>query len=511
MKLPGWLGEKRETLLTLAVVLFVLTWPLEKRHLVYTEYSFVTGAFTEAGTMALYASDVAFTLLGLAWVWWKRTARASPGEPAPVSRAVFWAGVAFVAWAALRALSLSPSLLGWYAAARVAQGFLLMIITAGLWRIPRVRVVALGSLVVAGVLQSLLGLSQVSRSSDLGLRFLGEHPLSLSTPGVAKVDIVTRNSKSVNVPVETKVLRAYGTFPHPNVLGWFLVASSGAGLALLLVPSVSAGLSPDGRKPRETWAETARGSPGFPAMFLAEHAVVATAVVSVLTFGTLVTFSRASWIAFALLGAGWLLRSSKVNKAAKIVLLGGVTLGLAVPTLLSSDIRQAVVSRVRPPEADMFLRERSISYLDSIHATSQNVLFGVGTGAGIPYLSRNKRNIDLQINMFSSDKADVSAGTIMEPWRIQYPHNVPLVVLLELGTVGFSLFLWFLYLLFKFFIVKYHFSHFSKHSAGSLLVLAAFLIPVLVDHFPWTIQQGRVLLWALLGVTAASVRMNTED
>jgi len=486
--------EKREVPLVLAVVLFVLTWPLEKRHLIYTDYSFITGAFTEAGTIALYASDIAFVLLGLAWVWWK----AKAGAPLSMSlpRPAFWVGIVLVAWAVFRSLPLHPSPLGWYAAARVAQGFLLMLIVADLWQRPHVRSIVLGSIVVLGVLQSLLGIAQVSRSSDLRLMFLGEHPLSLTTPGVAKVDIVKLSSSFVNVPVGTKVMRAYGTFPHPNVLGWFLIASTYSALTLILSPN---GGSRKVRGPEEHSQVSRR-------MFLAEHPIPSLAILAILVSGILVTFSRGAWVGLLFLEAGFLLNSlRRVDKRLIRSVMCWTMIGITVPILLGSSVRQAVVSRLLPPETDMFLRERSSSYRESLRAIRGNFLIGVGAGGGITSIVRSKNNIDKNNFLFSRiEKEDVPLGTTQEPWMFQYPHNVPLVILLELGAVGLCLFLAMAYLLFSPYMLKYLFiSSLFPRRVGTLLVFAAFLLAALVDHFPWTIQQGRILLWGLLGAAVS--------
>lgn len=497
MKLPSWLSEKREALLALAVALFVLTLPLEKRHLVYTEHSFVTGAYTEAGTMALYASDIVFVLLGIAWMWWK-TKAGTPWAPS-LPRPAFWAGSALVFWAAVRALPLHPSLLGWYAAARVAQGLIVMCIAADLWRHPRVRTITLWSLIIAGALQSLLGIAQVSRSSDLGLRLLGEVPLSLATPGIAKVDIIKQGTSIVNVPAGTKVLRGYGTFPHPNVLGWFLVISASSALFLIL--------SPRGGLGKVRGAE--KHSQGFRKMFLVEHPMPLLVALAILVSGILVTFSREAWIGFFFLEAGFLLHYSLRRVDRRLIrLIACLTIiGITVPVISSSSVRQAVVARLLPPETDMFLRERSASYQESIRTIKENFFIGVGTGRGILSMAKSESNVDKNIFLFSRSKRseDVPAGTSREPWTFQYPHNVPLVIFLELGAVGLILFITMDYLLFHCYVLKYRvFLSNSSRGTGVLLIFAAFLLPVLFDHFPWTIQQGRIMLFGLLGVAAAA-------
>lgn len=59
--------------------------------------------------------------------------------------------------------------------------------------------------------QSILAMVQYSVQHSLGLSFLGESAITKNTSNIATIDVGS-----------TKILRAYGTFPHPNILGGFL-------------------------------------------------------------------------------------------------------------------------------------------------------------------------------------------------------------------------------------------------------------------------------------------------
>ncbi len=59
---------------------------------------------------------------------------------------------------------------------------------------------------------ALLGILQFVLQHSIGLHFLGEPVISVAQPGVAKVEIFGH-----------QLLRAYGTFSHPNVFGGYLV------------------------------------------------------------------------------------------------------------------------------------------------------------------------------------------------------------------------------------------------------------------------------------------------
>jgi len=481
-----------------ALALFILAWPLDRRHLIFTEHSFITGAYTEAGTLSLYASDLVFLLLWIAWFWYVT----SQPQEIFLPRRVFWIGFAFIAWVVFRALPLNFSgsagfstPLGWYGAVRIAQGFLLAIIVSQVWPLPLFRRVILGALVISGLFQSLLGIGQVLYGADFGLRFLGEHQLSLQTPGVAKVDIITYSKYSGNVPIETsreevrlrskedvptgtKVLRAYGTFPHSNVLASFLLSSLVASYAF------HRGM----RGTRETLLH----------LFLA--------VPFVLSVGLLMTFSRSGWLSFLfLLGTLWgcSYRNTEARRKA-LFFFFSVTLGILI-LLLFPTLRSAAIARIFPEPTDTFIQGRISSFHNTLSILARDTLFGVGTGNGFIELVRNAQNIDIY-------KKHVHFMSL-EPWQYQYPHAMFLVIFVELGAVGLILFLAFLYEGAKLFVTSVrNLSLFARTPiSGMVLVILAVAVLGFADHYLWTIQQGRMLFWGAVGVLLSSASRNEKN
>lgn len=71
-----------------------------------------------------------------------------------------------------------------------------------------------GFLAVYGAIQSMIGFGQFVLQRDLGLAVFGESVLSPLNRDVARTFIEGG-----------RLLRAYGTFPHPNILAAFLVLS----------------------------------------------------------------------------------------------------------------------------------------------------------------------------------------------------------------------------------------------------------------------------------------------
>ena len=69
-------------------------------------------------------------------------------------------------------------------------------------------------LIASMVFQALLAIFQVSFQHSLGLSFLGEPNLSTETAHIARLTLG-----------DLTIIRGYGTFSHPNILGGFLVVS----------------------------------------------------------------------------------------------------------------------------------------------------------------------------------------------------------------------------------------------------------------------------------------------
>lgn len=492
---PLWFPDIRTLLFAGGIVLFILLWPLDRRHLVFTEHSFIIGTYTEQATIALYASDLAFLVLWASWLWY--TGR--PKQKRLLPQQVFWPGIAFLAWVAFRAVPLGgdnagfSSLLGWYGVARLLQGYVLTIIAAHVWSTLTLRNVLLSALVISGVFQGMLGTAQVLRGEDLGLMFLGEHPLSIRTPGVAKVDVETEKKKETDVsigtsrtnasseevvPIGTKVLRGYGTFPHPNVLASFLILCLLASVYLLLRSK---------RGTRETLV----------------------ASIGIIASGMLVTFSRSAWISLLLslvplgMGIGSYRNIYLDDRGRNIFLLLAVSLVILAP-LLSQNVRSAFVSRVIPGPNDEFIEGRVLSLRDTFSTFASYPLLGSGTGNGFIDIVRNVRNIDISRNYVTT--------RVREPWQYQYPHNLFLVILLELGVVGLMLFLVILYQVAK------HAVRVFRTSPGdgflpmsALVVLFVLGVLSLTDHYFWTIQQGRIALWGSIGIVFGSIPRSKKE
>ncbi len=236
-------------------------------------------------------------------------------------------------------------------------------------------------------------------------------------------------------------LRAYGSFPHPNIFGGYLVV----GLLVLF-----------GR-----------------IQFLSSRYARSVVTVSTMLLSSMLilTFSRGAWLGvffgcITIVGLMWFHRQTLSSHQRVFMLVGSVcviaTLGL---------FHTQVVSRVRAQGRveQISVTERVSQYTHFFDVFSLNPLFGVGPGAYTFALAR------------------IEPG--WEVWDYQPIHNLFLLVISELGLLG--LLAW-LHVVWKIVrmnlsIVKTTEGMFKIGLGIALLVIGSF------DHYLWSLWPGLAL------------------
>jgi O-antigen ligase len=315
----------------------------------------------------------------------------------------------------------------------------------------------MGILAWVGCGEALWGLMHVIAQRSFGLRFLGESVLASDLPGVAKV-LVNGN----------QVLRAYGSFPHPNILGGFLVIT-------LLCTMVWWNMF---HVKRTSW--------------------LVFGMISLQVFGLAATFSKSAWVGF---GMAMMLVAVQTGVAAKSILsmYRGVSYAewrrrkwdgawmrrivvasVIFGALLTISSRQAF-------ERETFLwkslRERGVYHESAMRIIQEKPFFGVGYG---------------QFVIFVENKVSPS----LLDWQLQPVHNVFLLIWAELGAIGFCVMtLWYgLWTSFSF--GKGYSGSMHAVSCGESMLRAmpiALLPALMMDHYLWDIQQGQLLFWLTAG------------
>ncbi len=288
--------------------------------------------------------------------------------------------------------------------------------------------------VFSGVFQALLGIFQFFSQSNLGLKYLGETILSPDMPGVAKIDTESG-----------KVMRAYGTFTHPNVLSAYLFLSISFFYYLLLEKIKVL-----------KWNH-----------FL---------ILFVLFFGLFLTFSRSAILVFFVFLAILFFKFKGVVNIKKATFFL-VFLSVFFSSVFFDEVSQRanVVSDVEN------LNFRGIYEDVAKEFIIKNPFFGVGAG--------NFVNSSKNLNLFFDDMV----------WAYQPVHNVYLLISSELGVFAFVSF----FLFFSFLILALRK---SKHIKNKDIVLLGVMFSIsllfLIDHYFWSFQQGRLMLWFVFGVVA---------
>ena len=140
------------------------------------------------------------------------------------------------------------------------------------------------------------------------------------------------------------------------------------------------------------------------------------------------------------------------------------------------------------------ISDRSFYNNVSRETISENFILGSGLGTYIfqidEYLEKNNIKQELQ------------------PWQYQPAHNIYLLIASEIGIIGLLFFL-----LFVIYVISGSIKIVSRETILNvklnyflIAILISFLFVGLFDHYFWTLQQGRLIFWLVLGLILANCR-----
>lgn len=285
--------------------------------------------------------------------------------------------------------------------------------------------------------ESFLALYQFTFQKSLGLWFLGEAHLGLRT-GIAKIDYHAE-----------KLIRPYGTFPHPNILGCFLFVACATSLYLLITSK---------RRKERNWL---------------------TLALLINTLGLVITFSRTAILTWALflIGVTILLYIKRGLGEYRNKIL------IAVLFFLISCLSLSSYLVARAPSNDSATLDRVRYNQMGIELIKKRPWFGWTTGNTIPEIIRN--------NHFT------------EEWQIQPPHNYFILVACETGLIGLLIVLLVFWNAIKEKILQIVIDKDLLLNIFLVFVFFGFIFLMLFDHYFYDIRQTQVLLWTWIGLMIA--------
>jgi O-antigen ligase len=411
---------------------FVLTVPFQLRTILNLDSAYIGYYFSYHKAIFIYVSDIAFVAFLIASAYFQKNTSITENFSLKL---IIWP----ILWSFISLFHVEQFWLGLYGALKVAE---LWLVVGYMRNNPSVARGTISVLIGSGLFQALIGIAQSSFQRPIGLEWLGEYLPSAYESGAATIRVLGE-----------PVIRAYGTMPHPNVLGGFIAIS----LGLLMVVS------------RETALSIKNG-------------ILIASGVFVLTWGLLVSYSRSAWLAalaLSIIISGYQLTKKPVKQA----IFWPICLAIS-GVILTAFYAQTVIPRSTESVDNS---NSAIIYREKFNAWSKQVIrdnlwLGVGQQQYVPELQ---------------DKLNV------EQWAYQPPHNVILLLLAELGLIGVLVwgytliklcFTWNIYLL----------------VLGPILLILGFL-----DHYPISIQQGQLMAFLLLGLFVSQVsnmeRFHIED
>jgi O-antigen ligase len=418
----SWVKEKLLSWEKWILYLFIFSIPLQKRLVVFQS----DWIFNEWRSFFFYGTDL--LLIVLLFFWFLNREK----YPIQIARYDYFL-FAFLVAAGISAVNAINVDLSIYQTIKLLEFIFLYFYVKSYVLVRFDKVKLLWVVVVGAIFQSLVGIAQFLKQGSIGLGFIGESYLRPDMQGVAV--FLTENGD--------KIMRAYGTTPHPNILSAFLMLSI---FALYFLYLHGENLK---RKTKQRF-------------FLAY---------AIIFFAFFLTFSRTTIGVWGLFSAGlgayyWFNKKVTVDRQRiKEIFLTTIIISLVFGINFYSEI----LSRLTISTSDEAVSMRIYYNKEAISSGSGSLDLnwaGVGIGNFVTWFMKYRPNLPRYV--------------------YQPAHNVFLLIYSEMGILGVGLFVAFLVSLLK---------------KGRSLVLIAFILLMLFDHFPWTLQQGRLMMWLLFALS----------
>ena len=320
--------------------------------------------------------------------------------------------------------------------------------------------------ILSGVFQSFIAISQYAYQKSIGLKILGESYLGININGVAK--ILTNN---------LKIIRAYGTFPHPNILATFiLVCLVFLFFLYIKIPNWSKKFIWDHFYNKDGIRFSKIKKDIFPL-----NGIILAGIYPLLIFSLYLTFSRIViflWIFVSIFSFVWCWKYNLYKRKVKEFALLFIIYNLLFAILLFPELSFRF---------KVSLQEQAIS-LRIFYIKIASVMI-----SSFPILGIGLSQFPVKLSNFID---------INNSWMAQPVHNIYLLIASEVGLLGLGIFLFFIICLIRNSLCKLEINTYSLFNFSYIICVLCFLIIGLFDHFFITIQQGQLMFWIMLGLCA---------
>ncbi|MFA7209606.1 MAG: O-antigen ligase family protein [Parcubacteria group bacterium] len=525
---------------------FLATFSLSIRKVIF--FYPILGQFNEYSGIYLYLSDIFLILVLLSWIisiLYNNNYILSIIRGLNVPRGTILLPTLLVFWSFISIFwSLNP-VVAFFKSLKLLEFYLLYLLMI-IKIVPRETILknSFKIIIATGTIQAIIGIWQFLIQSSIGFFWLKESLISSEIPGVAKLIIDNE-----------RIIRAYGLFPHPNILGGFLLLSIIITLTYEKMFHVEQS-APESSLKCSTWNNSqcesytiAKNVPRetfrlyWQSIANSEYLFKALLIIQIIAL--LLTFSKSAIIGLILAIAYPNLKilasdlSKKLFHVEHLATPGSIkcstwnnsqcesyTIAKNVPRgtfnpkkwFLMICVIIASAYLINPDFNSLLFKsldERAL-YLDVSRGTIlDNPLIGLGAGQFV-------------INM-----QNYTNQTLFE-WQFQPVHNVFLLIWSELGLIGLLLFILFIRKLFHVEqsrrketvecstwnnsqcasykiatnVPRGTFPDQKESKIAIQGVLIGFMFIMFFDHYPWDIQQGQIIFWLILGL---SVSLSSEN
>lgn len=433
---------KLKKLLEYGLYLFVFLLPWQTNYIL--RESQINGAKWEYGTICFYAIDILLIFLFVLFIIANRRLRIKENYKKILTDKkkfyFFIFALLLIVFCFLSAFWSADKTLAFYSTVKIAEAIALFFLLLNIrfnWQKLFIAFIA------GAVIQSGLALWQFFQQATFASSWLGMSFYDSQELGVSVVETPLR-----------RWLRAYGSFQHPNILGGYL--------AICLIFTVGLYLKIQNRAKQNYKNFLSR------ILLLFAYCLQFAAL--------LVSFSRSAWLVLvSSLGIIFLMEIFKKRKNEILNLIKIFVISMGIIGVFFTIFQEPFLARVKVSGR---LEIKSIEERTDYTEQAKNLIkdnWIAGTGAGNYTLA----------NYYKLDKK-------YPAWYFQPVHNVYLLILAELGIIGFLLF-------FAILISAIRFLNF-KNINFAFFAFLSLLIIMFFDHWLWSLHFGVLFFWFILGM-----------